>query len=127
MKKSVTINVISINTIFLIIWVLCCYTVIIWIVITAVVEKFKASANFFKNAKLAISFEGKLDSVNNYCIAVKEKGDDIVFLRKIVKDGLTITKRRLLNGSGNIMIKPSTWLIIIRRRECISMSKEIVR
>ena len=43
------------------------------------------------------------------------------------KDGLTITKRRLLNGSGNIMIKPSTWLIIIRRRECISMSKEIVR
>lgn len=26
--------------------------------------------------------EGKLDSVNNYCIAVKEKGDDIVFLRK---------------------------------------------
>ena len=31
--------------------------------------------------------EGKLDSVNNYCIAVKEKGDDIVFLRKIVKGG----------------------------------------
>ncbi len=31
--------------------------------------------------------EGKIDSVNNYCIAVKEKGDDIVFLRKIVKGG----------------------------------------
>ncbi len=31
--------------------------------------------------------EGKLDSVNNYCIAVKERGDDIVFLRKIVKGG----------------------------------------
>lgn len=31
--------------------------------------------------------EGKLDSVNNYCIAVKEQGDDIVFLRKIVKGG----------------------------------------
>ena len=31
--------------------------------------------------------EGKLDNVNNYCIAVKEKGDDIVFLRKIVKGG----------------------------------------
>ena len=29
--------------------------------------------------------EGKIDNVNNYCIAVKEKGDDIVFLRKIVK------------------------------------------
>ena len=31
--------------------------------------------------------EGKLSSVNNYCIAVKEDGDDIVFLRKIVKGG----------------------------------------
>ncbi|MDO4344422.1 MAG: DNA mismatch repair protein MutS [Eubacteriales bacterium] len=31
--------------------------------------------------------EGKLSSVNNYCIAVKERGDDIVFLRKIVKGG----------------------------------------
>ena len=31
--------------------------------------------------------EGKLEGVNNYCIAVKEQGDDIVFLRKIVKGG----------------------------------------
>ena len=31
--------------------------------------------------------EGKLGNVNNYCIAVKEKGDDIVFLRKIVPGG----------------------------------------
>jgi DNA mismatch repair protein MutS len=31
--------------------------------------------------------EGTLDGVNNYCIAVKENGDDIVFLRKIVKGG----------------------------------------
>ena len=31
--------------------------------------------------------EGMLDGVNNYCIAVNEKGDDIVFLRKIIKGG----------------------------------------
>lgn len=31
--------------------------------------------------------EGKIEAVNNYCIAVKEQGDDIVFLRKIVKGG----------------------------------------
>jgi len=31
--------------------------------------------------------EGKINNVNNYCIAVKEKGDNIVFLRKIVKGG----------------------------------------
>lgn len=31
--------------------------------------------------------EGKMNNVNNYCIAVREKGDDIVFLRKIVRGG----------------------------------------
>ena len=31
--------------------------------------------------------EGKMSNVNNYCIAVKECGDDIVFLRKIVRGG----------------------------------------
>ncbi len=31
--------------------------------------------------------EGKINGVNNYCIAVKEQGDNIVFLRKIIKGG----------------------------------------
>lgn len=31
--------------------------------------------------------EGLMNGVTNYCIAVKEQGDDIVFLRKIVKGG----------------------------------------
>lgn len=31
--------------------------------------------------------EGTISGVNNYCIAVKEQGDNIVFLRKIVKGG----------------------------------------
>lgn len=31
--------------------------------------------------------EGKLDSVNNYCISVKESGEDIIFLRKIIPGG----------------------------------------
>lgn len=31
--------------------------------------------------------EGRLEGVNNYCIAVKEQGEDIVFLRKIVRGG----------------------------------------
>ena len=29
--------------------------------------------------------EGSLQGVNNYCIAVREMGEDIVFLRKIVR------------------------------------------
>lgn len=31
--------------------------------------------------------EGTMSGVTNYCIAVKEQGDDIVFLRKIIKGG----------------------------------------
>lgn len=31
--------------------------------------------------------EGKLTGIKNYCIAVKEKGDDIIFLRKIIRGG----------------------------------------
>ena len=31
--------------------------------------------------------EGKIKGVNNYCIAVKEQGDDIIFLRKIIPGG----------------------------------------
>ena len=31
--------------------------------------------------------EGIISGVNNYCIAVKEKGDDIMFLRRIVRGG----------------------------------------
>ena len=37
--------------------------------------------------KFCTNCGNKLESVNNYCIAVKEKGDDIVFLRKIIKGG----------------------------------------
>lgn len=31
--------------------------------------------------------EGKLPGVKNYCISVKEKGEDIIFLRKIIRGG----------------------------------------
>lgn len=31
--------------------------------------------------------EGKMSNVNNYCVAVKEDGEDIVFLRKIIPGG----------------------------------------
>ncbi|HPP34892.1 MAG TPA: DNA mismatch repair protein MutS [Clostridiales bacterium] len=31
--------------------------------------------------------EGKLPGIKNYCIAVREEGDDIIFLRKIIRGG----------------------------------------
>ncbi len=32
--------------------------------------------------------EGKLSSVNNYCIAIKQQGESIVFIRKIIRGGI---------------------------------------
>ena len=50
-------------------------------------DKVGAKTMFATHYHELTELEGKLSGVNNYCIAVKEKGDDIVFLRKIVKGG----------------------------------------
>ena len=62
---------------------------IAWSVIEHIADKklLGAKTLFATHYHELTELEGKLNSVNNYCIAVKEKGDDIVFLRKIVKGG----------------------------------------
>ena len=53
----------------------------------AIRSYFGAKTLFATHYHELTELEGKLTGVNNYCIAVKEKGDDIVFLRKIIKGG----------------------------------------
>ena len=62
---------------------------IAWAVIEYVADRkiIGAKTLFATHYHELTELEGKLDGVNNYCIAVKEKGDGIVFLRKIVKGG----------------------------------------
>jgi DNA mismatch repair protein MutS len=62
---------------------------IAWAVVEYISDKKSLGAKtlFATHYHELTELEGKLDGVNNYCIAVKEKGDDIVFLRKIVKGG----------------------------------------
>ena len=50
-------------------------------------EKIGAKTLFATHYHELTELEGKIDGVNNYCIAVKENGDDIIFLRKIIKGG----------------------------------------
>ena len=50
-------------------------------------EKFKNTSSIARGVQKTQAEKNKIENVNNYCIAVKEKGDDIVFLRKIVKGG----------------------------------------
>ena len=62
---------------------------IAWAVIEYVSDPKKLGAKtlFATHYHELTELEGKLPGVNNYCIAVKEKGDGIVFLRKIVRGG----------------------------------------
>lgn len=50
-------------------------------------ERIGAKTLFATHYHELTELEGKLPGVNNYCIAVKESGEDIVFLRKIVPGG----------------------------------------
>lgn len=62
---------------------------IAWAVVEHVADKkiLGAKTLFATHYHELTELEGKLDGVNNYCVAVKENGDDIVFLRKIVPGG----------------------------------------
>lgn len=62
---------------------------IAWAVVEYVADPAKIGARtlFATHYHELTELEGKIPGVNNYCIAVKERGDDIVFLRKIIKGG----------------------------------------
>ncbi|MBQ0026709.1 MAG: DNA mismatch repair protein MutS, partial [Lachnospiraceae bacterium] len=60
---------------------------IAWSVIEYINSNIKAKTLFATHYHELTELEGKLHGVQNYCIAVKESGDDIVFLRKIMKGG----------------------------------------
>lgn len=62
---------------------------IAWAVVEYIADKdiIGAKTLFATHYHELTELEGKLSAVNNYCIAVKEDGEDIVFLRKIIKGG----------------------------------------
>ena len=50
-------------------------------------EKIGAKTLFATHYHELIELEGKIEGVKNYSVEVKEKGDDVIFLRKIKKGG----------------------------------------
>ena len=62
---------------------------IAWAVAEYIADKEKCGAKtlFATHYHELIGLEDKLEGVKNYSIAVKEKGEDIIFLRKIVRGG----------------------------------------
>lgn len=82
--------------------------------------------------------EGKLDSVNNYCIAVKEQGEDIIFLRKIIKGGadksygiqvakLAGVPENVLKRAREIVNELSSNDLTIKEKGAIKEAKEILK
>ena len=62
---------------------------IAWAVATFMADKEKCGAKtlFATHYHELTKLEDKIEGVKNYSVAVKEKGEDIIFLRKIVKGG----------------------------------------
>ncbi len=60
---------------------------IAWAVLEHIAERIKARTLFATHYHELTEIEGKIPGVNNYCVEIKDNGDNIVFLRKIVKGG----------------------------------------
>ena len=75
--------------------------------------------------------EGTMDGVNNYCIAVKECGDDIVFLRKIVKGGADksygIQVAKLAGVPDNVIERAKQLVIELSDADISQKAKDIAQ
>lgn len=60
---------------------------IAWAVIEYCCKKIGAKALFATHYHELTELEGKIEGVKNYCVAVKKRGDEITFLRKIIRGG----------------------------------------
>jgi len=60
---------------------------IAWAVIEHISENIGARTLFATHYHEITELENKIENVKNYCISVKEKGEDVIFLRKIIKGG----------------------------------------
>ena len=62
---------------------------IAWSVVEYISDKSKIGARtlFATHYHELTELETKIEGVKNYCIAVKEKGEDVIFLRKIIEGG----------------------------------------
>ncbi len=60
---------------------------IAWAVLEHIALKIKARTLFATHYHELTELEDKIDGVKNYCVSVQENGEDVIFLRKIVRGG----------------------------------------
>jgi len=104
---------------------------IAWSVVEYIINNKSISAKtlFATHYHELTELEGMLSGVNNYCIAVKESGDDIVFLRKIVKGGADnsygIQVARLAGIPDAVIIRAKEIVSLLDDADILKKAKEI--
>ena len=102
---------------------------IAWAVAEYIADKTKCGAKtlFATHYHELIELADKIEGVKNYSIAVKEKGEDIIFLRKIVEGGTDesygIHVARLAGVPKNVTSRANEILRTLERKSMISGKK----
>ena len=84
---------------------------IAWAVVEYLCDKQKSGAKtlFATHYHELSELEGHIDGVQNYCISVKEHGEDVIFLRKIIRGGADksfgIHVARLAGGPHPVLVR----------------------
>lgn len=75
--------------------------------------------------------EGTINGVTNYCIAVKEQGDDIVFLRKIIKGGADksygVQVAKLAGVPDSVILRAKELLVELSNADITARAGEIAK
>lgn len=103
---------------------------IAWAVAEYIADKERCGAKtlFATHYHELIELEEKLEGIKNYSIAVKEKGEDIIFLRKIIPGGTDesygIHVARLAGVPKTVTQKANEILKTLERKSILSNKKE---
>lgn len=106
---------------------------IAWAVVEYIVDQKTIGAKtlFATHYHELTELEGKLPGVQNYCITVKEKGDDIIFLRKIKKGGADksygIQVAKLAGVPKEVILRSREILAELAEADIAQHSKKIAR
>ena len=103
---------------------------IAWAVAEFIADKEKCGAKtlFATHYHELTELENKLDGIKNYSIAVKEKGEDIIFLRKIIRGGTDesygIHVARLAGVPKTVTAKANEILRSLERKNILNGKKQ---
>ena len=78
---------------------------IAWAVLEYIAKKICARTLFATHYHELTELEGKVRGVKNYCVSVREQGEDVIFLRKIVEGGTDRSYGAKLAGVPRSVVK----------------------